>query len=154
MVKLILGMLKGLVLGAGIGYGAYTLGLGGAFHWITYGLVGAVVGLLVGRPLWSLIFDKNATTATGMLKAIFGFGVGVGLYALVAKVWGGFDLSLNGETHLVQDWQPIFGGLFGAIYGGFVELDDSVGDGKSKTAAAAKELPAAAPAPRKAAPKK
>jgi len=130
VVKLLIGMVKGLVVGGAIGYGAYALGLGGGFNWITYGLVGAMVGLLVGRPLWSLIMDKNGTTVVSMLKAIFGFGVGCGLYALVAKVWGGFDLQISGLTRNVYDWQPLLGAAIGGVYGGFVELDDSVDDKK------------------------
>ena len=132
MVKLFIGMLKGLVIGGAIGYGAYALGLGGGFNWITYGAVGAMVGLLVGRPLWSLIIDKNGTSVVSMLKAIFGFGVGCGLYALVAKVWGGFDLTLGGETRNCSRWQPILGAAIGGVYGGFVELDDSVDDTNKK----------------------
>jgi hypothetical protein len=137
VAKLLLGMLKGLVIGAALGYGAYALGLDGGFHWLTYGLVGLLVGFLVGKPIWSLIADKNATFVVGVLKALFGFGVGVGLYALVAKAWGGFEITLNGETHWLHDWQPILGGVIGAVYGGFIELDDSVDD----KAAAAKKKP-------------
>jgi hypothetical protein len=136
VVKLLIGIVKGLVIGGAIGYGAYALDLTGGFHWLTYGLVGLFVGLLVGRPLWALISDKNTTFVVGVLKALFGFGVGVGLYAIVAKAWGGFDLTLNGETHNVYDWQPILGGAIGAVYGAFVELDDAV-DEKARAAARA-----------------
>jgi hypothetical protein len=147
VVKLLLGMLKGLVIGAAIGYGAFALGLDGVFHWITYGAVGAAVGLLVGRPLWSLIFDRNATSLAGILKAVFGFGVGVGIYALVAKVWGsgGIQLALpiaEGER-LLHDWQPLLGGAIGAVYGGFVEVDDSLDDSKARDAAKAAAAKAA-----------
>lgn len=143
MLKLLLGMLKGLVIGAGVGYGAFALGLTGGFHWITYGAIGALVGFVVGKPIWSLLFDKNATTVAGALKAVFGFGVGCGLYALVAKVWGGGPeialTVLDKDARQLQDWQPLLGGAIGALYGGFVELDDSVDD-KTK---ATKALPAA-----------
>lgn len=125
-------MVKGLVIGGAIGYGAYALGLGGGWNWLTYGVVGAFVGLLVGKPLWSLIMDKNSTTVVGALKAVFGFGVCVGLYALVAKAWGGFSVSLAGETRMVWAWQPIMGAAVGAVYGGFVELDDSLDDSAAK----------------------
>jgi hypothetical protein len=125
MLRLIVGLIKGLVIGGGIGYGAYALGLGGGFHWLTYGAVGALVGLLVGRPVWSHLRDKSSTLWTAWLKAIVGFGVGAGLYALVAKAWGGFDLSLMDETHRVQDWPFILGGAIGALYGAFVEVDDA-----------------------------
>ncbi|HLU68989.1 MAG TPA: hypothetical protein VKZ63_22055 [Kofleriaceae bacterium] len=125
MLRLLLGLIKGLAIGGAVGYGAYTLDLGGGFHWVTYGLVGALVGLLVGRPFWSHLLDKSSTTWTAVLKGIFGFGVGAGLYALVAKAWGGFDLSLMEETRRVQDWQFVLGGAIGALYGAFVEVDDA-----------------------------
>ena len=124
MLRLLIGLLKGAIVGAGVGYGAYYLGLGGAFHWITYGVIGALVGLLCGRPIWSHLLDKSSTTWTAILKGIFGFGIGVGLYAIVAKAWGGFELSMLDETRLVQDWPFALGGAIGALYGAFVEVDD------------------------------
>jgi hypothetical protein len=125
VLRLLLGLLKGGIIGGGVGYGAYALGLGGGFHWITYGVVGALVGLLVGRPIWSHLLDKGSTSWTAIIKGMFGFGVGVGLYALAAKVWGGFDLSLMDETRLTHDWQFVMGGAIGALYGAFVEVDDA-----------------------------
>ncbi len=140
MVKLLLGLLKGLVIGCALGYGAFALELDGGFNWLTYGLVGAFVGLLVGRPFWSLLRDKDATIWIAVLKAVFGFGVACGIYALVAKVWGGFDMHLDflGDgPRAFQDWQPVFGGALGAVYGAFVELDDSLDDSKTKKPASA-----------------
>ena len=144
MVKLLLGLLKGLVIGVAVGYGAFAAGLDGGFHWVTYGLVGALVGLLVGRPIWSHILDKSSTTWVSVLKAVFGFGVGCGIYALVAKVWGGFDVEVSflaDGARRVQDWQPIFGGALGAVYGAFVELDDSMDDSKAAAKKPAAKLP-------------
>ena len=125
MLRLLLGLLKGLVIGGGIGYGAYYLNLGGTFHWITYGVIGALAGLLVGRPIWSHLFDKSSTMWTALIKGIVGYGVGVGLFALAAKVWGGFDLTLADETRILHDWQFVLGGAIGALYGAFVEVDDA-----------------------------
>ena len=124
-MRLILGLLKGAVVGGALGYGAYAAGLTGGFHWITYGLIGAFVGLLAGRPIWSHVADKSSTVWTAVLKGIFGYGVAVGLYALVAKAWGGFNLSLAGETRNLYDWQFILGGGIGALWGAFVEMDDA-----------------------------
>ena len=140
MLKLVLGLLKGLVVGVAVGYGAFAAGLGGGFHWITYGVIGALVGLVAGRPLWALITDKDGTTWVSVLKAIFGYGVGVGLYALVAKAWGGFELELSFLSHtprLVQNWQPVMGGAIGAFLGAFFEIDDAIG-GDDKPAAGKK----------------
>lgn len=125
MLRLLLGLLKGAVIGAAVGMGAYALDLRGGFNWVTYGLVGAVVGLLVGRPIWSHLRDRSSTIVVSVLKAIVGVAIGVGLYALVAKGWGGFDLSFEGETRNVIDWQPLLGAAIGAIYGAWVELDDA-----------------------------
>jgi hypothetical protein len=124
VTRILFGLVKGAVLGGAIGYGAYALGLTGILHWVTYAVIGAVVGLLVGRPIWRHLLDKSSTLWTAWLKAIFGAGVAVGLYALVARVWGGFDLALLGETRKVQDWPFVLGGAIGALYGAFVELDD------------------------------
>jgi hypothetical protein len=145
-------MIKGLVIGGAIGYGAFALGWKGdtGLNWVTYGLIGAFVGLICGKPLWSLITDKDATVWVGVLKAVFGFGVACGIYALVDKVWGGFDFRFSPlEADTVakfQYWQPVFGAALGAVYGGFVELDDSLDDNKGKGGGAkpaAKQLPAA-----------
>jgi hypothetical protein len=134
VVKLLVGLLKGAVIGGGIGYGAYALAdaTGFANPWLTYGVIGAFVGLFVGRPLWSLIRDQSSTTFTALLKAAFGFGVGCGLYAIVAKSW---NPSLEIATiPNVFAWPPALGGAIGAIYGAFVEVDDAVGDAKDAKA--------------------
>ncbi|HEU0031339.1 MAG TPA: hypothetical protein VFQ53_11950 [Kofleriaceae bacterium] len=137
MIKLLVGILKGAVIGGALGYGAYALQQATGFGnpWISYGLIGAIVGLFVGKPIWSLIRDKNTTSVIAILKAAFGFGIGCGLYALVAKVWGP-TLEIGGYN--VFAWQPTLGGAIGAIYGGFVELDDAIGDDKSAKKAAAR----------------
>jgi hypothetical protein len=126
------------LLGGALGYGAYAAGLDGGLLWPVYGLAGALVGLVAGTPLWKLITDKNATSWVSVLKAIFGFGVGCGLYALVAKVWGGFELTLDflePQARLVQHWQPVFGAAVGGFLGAFFEIDDAIGgdaDGETK----------------------
>jgi hypothetical protein len=149
VVKLLVGFLKGAVIGGGIGYGAFALWQATDFSnaWLTFGLVGVFVGLLVGKPIWSMIRDKESTTVVALLKAAFGFGVGCGLYALLAKVWNP-SVSLSIMDQPVVSWPPTVGGAIGAVYGAFIELDDSIGDdGASKK----KQLPEAAdkPAPAK-----
>jgi hypothetical protein len=128
VVKLLVGFLKGAVIGGAVGYGAYALWQATDFSnaWLTYGVVGLLVGLLVGRPLWSLIKDKSSTTVTAILKAAFGFGVGCGLYALIAKAWNPSAWNIGGQN--VFDWSPTLGGAIGAVYGAFVEVDDAIGD--------------------------
>jgi hypothetical protein len=142
VIKLLVGILKGAVIGGALGYGAYELGLSTGFDnpWIVYGLIGAIVGLFVGKPIWTLIRDKNATSVISILKAAFGFGIGCGLYALVARVWAP---TLEIAGHNVFTWSPTLGGAIGALYGGFVELDDAMGDDKTdKKPPAKRKLPA------------
>lgn len=124
-MRLVLGLIKGIVIGALIGLGAYQLGWTGGWNWITYGAVGAMVGMLVGRPFWSHLRDKNSTLWVVVLKAMFGYGIGVGIYALVANVWGDMELSFQGESRNLYNWQPLFGAAVGGLYGAFVEADDA-----------------------------
>ena len=139
MFRLLIGLLKGAIIGGGIGYGAYAAGMTGGFHWVTYGLIGAVIGLLVGRPIWSHLADKTSTVWTSIIKAVFGFGIGVGLYALVAKAWGGFDLTIAEETRNLYDWQYILGAAIGAVFGAWIELDDAMPAEKAKAKPAKKK---------------
>ena len=156
MVKLLVGLLKGVVIGGAIGYGAYALSDATGFDnaWLTYGVIGMAVGLLVGRPLWSLIKDKSATTWAGVLKAAFGFGIGCGLYAIISRVWNPSAVNVMvGDRELnIFTWPVTLGGAIGALYGAFVELDDAIGD--DKKAAAARELPAGKQPPAKRPPAK
>ncbi len=143
MIKLLVGILKGAVIGGAVGYGAFALANATDFAnpWLTYGLIGALVGLIAGRPIWSLIRDKNATSWVAILKAAFGFGVGCGLYAIIAKAWNPSALMVSGYD--VFSWPVSLGGAIGAVYGGFVELDDAIGDDKKPDGKPpAKKLPA------------
>ena len=132
MIKLLVGILKGAVIGGALGYGAFALGQATGFDnpWVVYGLIGAIVGLFVGKPIWSLIRSKESTTWISVLKSVFGFGIGCGLYAIVAKAWGG-SLFIEAIGQDVFAWPPTLGGAIGAVYGGFVELDDAIGDDKT-----------------------
>jgi hypothetical protein len=125
MVRLVLGLLKGAVIGAGLGFAAEQIGLDGGWGYVLYGLVGFLVGLLVGRPFWSHLFDKGSTVWTSVLKGLVGVGVGAGLYAVAHKLLGDPSLSFAGQTRPLTAWTYVFGGLVGAIYGGWVELDDA-----------------------------
>jgi hypothetical protein len=125
LLRLVLGLVKGAIIGGAIGYGAYALGLGGALGWVIYGLVGVAVGLLVGRPVWSHLRDKHSTIWVSIIKSLFGFGIGAGLYALAGKVWSGPELTIMGDTRPLLDFQYVLGGAIGALYGAWVEADDA-----------------------------
>jgi len=133
VVKLLVGLLKGAAIGGAVGYGAFALenATGFGSPWLTMGVIGALVGLFVGRPLWALLRDKNQTNIIAIIKAAFGFGVGCGLYALLAKAWAPDpNLLVVGDYPLLY-WAPSVGAAIGGVYGAFVELDDSIGDDPS-----------------------
>lgn len=139
MTKLFVGILKGLVIGGALGFGAHALGQSAGFYspWLTFGVIGALCGLLVGKPIWRLVKDAEQTSWIGVIKAAFGFGVGCGLYALLAKVWGPSPLLIDGFGDVFAHPATV-GGAIGAIYGGFVELDDGIGDPPKQIAAKSK----------------
>lgn len=134
MLRLIMGLLKGAVIGAALGFGAEQIGLTGGWGYVLFGLVGFAVGLLVGRPIWSHLLDKQSTIWTSVLKGVFGFGIGAGLYALAHNVLGDPTLALLGQARPLTGWTYGFGGLVGAIYGAWIELDDAPPASDEKTA--------------------
>jgi hypothetical protein len=137
MVSVFLGIIKGGLVGAAVGFAATKVGFGtGAAAWLVYGLVGFLVGIVCGKAIW-----RQDTLVTPLLKGIFGFAVGLGLYWVAGKVLGGAHLPL--ATRLGAPDEPIaalpllLAPVIGIIYGIFVEVDD----GERKRAAAA-ETPA------------
>jgi hypothetical protein len=151
VIKLVVGILKGAVIGAAVGYGAHALhqATGIESPWLTYGVIGALVGLIAGRSIWSLFRDKNSTSWIGIVRAIFGFGVGCGLYALVDRVWGpNLQLLIAGENINVFKWPVTLGGAIGAVWGMLVEIDDAIGDSSGEKKAKAEKADAIAAAKR------
>ncbi len=137
MLRLVLGILKGAVVGAAVGLGAAKVGIGGgALGYVVSGVVGALVGVVCGKAIW-----RQETLFTPLLKAIFGFGIGALLYLGAHKLLGGMHLAL--ATGLGAPDRPLlevpflFGPLIGIIWGAFIEVDDS-GSGKAGAKAASK----------------
>ncbi len=144
MGRALLGLIKGLVVGSGVGYGLILFGHDqGVLSYLACGLVGLLVGLVCGRAPW-----RAETIWTPAIKMIFGFLVGLGLYALghhfipagtavplaqdVARTFNLKNLTLTSGAVLAP--------LIGMLYGLFVEVDDggSVRDEKKRLPAAAK----------------
>lgn len=81
--RLIVGILKGLVVGGLIGFGLLKLGFAvtpAILAYVAAALTGIVVGLIAGKPIWA----KDAKIEAGM-KAFVGALLGVGLMFAVRR---------------------------------------------------------------------
>ena len=121
MGRALLGLIKGAIVGGGIGFGLLKLGNPtGVLVYLCLGLVGALVGLLCGRPPW-----RAETIWTPILKVLFGFGIGVGLYALGSRFLPGLSVTVQGFTNALSLRSgAVLAPMIGVLYGMFVEVDD------------------------------
>jgi hypothetical protein len=125
MVRVLLGLLKGLIVGGAIGYGATALGVTtGPLAFATYALVGFVVGLVGGKAVW-----RQPTLWTPALKGVFGALICVGLYWLGSKFLGGLKLELPAALNVPSDLPAVqvpvvLAPILAVVYGIFVEVDD------------------------------
>jgi hypothetical protein len=132
-VRILLGLLKGGIIGGALGYGFYLTVMSdiGALHYVLYGVIGALVGFIAGKPFW-----RHDTIWTPVVKAVVGFAICVGLYALVAKALGDPGVDFIEEGMTATKYPFVFGALVGVVYGVFVEVDDG---GKAKKEEAKKK---------------
>lgn len=97
---------------------------------LAYGVVGAAVGLICGKPVW-----RQDTLWTPLLKAIFGFGFGIGVTFLCRKFLSGIHVPIaaipGASGHALPEVPMLLAPLIGVLYGAFVELDDA-GGGETK----------------------
>ncbi|MCA9668558.1 MAG: hypothetical protein KC503_23360 [Myxococcales bacterium] len=120
MLRVLLGLLKGGIIGGGLGFGFMQLGAMPSFvHYLFYGIIGALVGFVAGKPFW-----RHETIWTPVVKAIVGFGICLGLYALVVKAFGDPQLAFIGPGVTVSKVPYALGAAVGIVYGIFVEVDD------------------------------
>ncbi len=128
-MRILLGLIKGAIVGGGVGFGAYKLGLSGSLGFVVCGVAAAVAGLFCGRAPW-----RHETLVTPIIKMVFGFGVGAGLY----YGWTALGLSpklasLGGPVELHAVAAPA---IIAILYGTFVEIDDSAKATAAKRSAA------------------
>jgi hypothetical protein len=123
--RLLLGLLKGIVIGGAFGalvhFALGTTHLDGGVawaNWLLYPIVGAVAGALSGRAPW-----KPGAWIAGILKGVFGLAVGAGLFALGQKFLPQVSLVGGGTASLAH--APLFfAPMLATIYATLVELDD------------------------------
>ena len=136
LFRLVLGLLKGIVIGGLVGFGLAKLGMAAPsalFAYLAASLVGALVGLIAGKPIWA----ADGRIEAG-LKAVFGALLATGLMAL-ARNFLGFAMPIDlgslaaanqslGETSA----QGTFGGLaivslamVAGVLGAFYDADNT-----------------------------
>jgi hypothetical protein len=160
--RLLIGILKGLLVGALLGFGLVKLGFpmpGALFAYLAAALNGVVVGLIAGKPIWA----KDAKIEAGM-KAFVGALLGVGLMAgartwLVMLIPAEITGPLSTALQLAKDTPALTLGGFAmtslagiaGILGGFYEADnDPSDDAHAPPKVAAKAAPPRRIAPVKA----
>ena len=129
-MRLILGLIKGAIVGAGLGFGFMQVGSLaqiGFMQYLLYGLIGFLTGFIAGKPFW-----RHETIWTPVVKGLFGAAVAIGLYLLVVKVLGDPKLSFISPGASFASLPYLLGGAIGGVYGAFVELDDGGGEDKKK----------------------
>jgi hypothetical protein len=142
-MRVIIGLVKGLIVGGAVGYGLLRLGwTSGALAYVACAIVGALVGVVAGRAPW-----KAETIWTPVLKMVVGAGIGVGLAALGMHFGPDSEVFVRplhtGLEHVPFRSGPIMAPIIGVLYGVFVEWDD--GGAAKKEAAAAKKADGDAP---------
>jgi hypothetical protein len=138
-MRVIIGLVKGLIVGGAVGYGLLRLGwTSGALAYVACAIVGALVGVVAGRAPW-----KAETIWTPVLKMIVGAGIGVGLAALGTHFLPDSEVYVRplrtGLEHVPFRSGPILAPIIGALYGIFVEWDDGGAKKDAPPAAAAKK---------------
>lgn len=132
--RLLVGLLKGLVVGGAIG-AIFQLALRWCptSEWLGYLIAmgtGATAGLLAGRPPWA-----QEAWIEGVLKAVFGLGIGALLFWLGVR-FANFTVPFA-FAHAPQGtpWTEVpllYAPPIAALYGAIIELDNTGDAGKGK----------------------
>ena len=152
--RLLIGIVKGLLVGGLVGFGLAKLGFAAPMAVIAYfaaAVTGVLIGLVAGKPIWA----KDAKIEAGM-KAFVGALLGAGLMYAVRR-WltmplpfvlgplSGANLSL-GEAAMSTG---TIGGMaitslaaIAGLLGGFYEADNDPSEGSSTPEASGKRAPA------------
>jgi hypothetical protein len=130
--RLIVGILKGLVVGGLIGFGLVKLGIGlfvgkwAFLAYVTAAVAGILVGLIAGKPIWA----KDAKIEAGMkafVGALLGTGLMFGLRKLQLPLADAVPSALGVMTKDAQMGNfPVTAlAMVAAVLGGFYEADNT-----------------------------
>jgi hypothetical protein len=148
--RLLVGILKGLVVGGLLGFGLAKLGFvapGAVIAYLGAALSGVLIGLVAGKPIWA----KDARIEAGM-KAFVGALLACGLmYA--ARRWltvplpmsiGELGRTATGEPGTLGSLAVTSLALVTAVLGGFYEADNTPETEQAKAEREAREREASA----------
>jgi hypothetical protein len=157
--RLLVGILKGLVLGSLLGFGLVKLGMafpGAVVAYLAAAVTGILIGLIAGKPIWA----KDARIEAGM-KAAVGAVLGLGLM-FAARKWLAMPVppglvSVTGATVPTEAGTSTIGhfamtslAAIAAVLGGFYDADNTPepekAEGKDAKADSPKARIAEAPA--------
>ena len=152
--RLLIGIVKGLLVGGLIGFALAKLGFaapGAIIAYLAAAMTGVLVGLIAGKPIWA----KDAKIEAGM-KAFFGALLGAGLmYA--ARRWLTMPLPIalgplaaaNDSLGEAATSAGTIGGLaitslaaIAGLLGGFYEADNDPESGEQSASSGGKRAPA------------
>lgn len=124
--RLLFGLLKGLVIGGAIGaLMHFALGVplisAGVLSYLFFGGVAAVAGVAAGQPPW-----REGAWVGSILKAIFGFAIGAGIYWVGQRF---LNFPIGGLAGLPANatfaQAPLtFAPALAALFSMLIELDD------------------------------
>jgi len=128
--RLIVGIVKGLIVGGLIGFGLFKLGFVVLPAWLAYvaaAVTGVVIGLVAGKPIWA----KDAKIEAGM-KAFVGALLGAGLM-FAARKWLTMIVPNAALTAIGVMTKEVMLGYFpvtalaviAALLGGFYDADNT-----------------------------
>lgn len=132
--RLVVGIIKGLVVGGLVGFGLAKLGFvapGAVIAYLAAAVTGVLIGLVAGKPIWA----KDAKIEAGM-KAFVGALLGVGLM-FVARRWllvpvpfslgplSAPDPSLHAQFGTIGGLSVTSLAAVAAVLGGFYEADNT-----------------------------
>lgn len=131
--RLVVGLLKGLVLGgaigAGIQYGLHwPVPSGGLLGYLLAMGAAGTTGVFAGKPPW-----REGAWIEALLKGLVGAGIGALLYWLGSS-YGALALPFPGESEALA-WTALpvlFLPAIAGVYGSLVELDNAEGEGGGK----------------------
>lgn len=152
--RLLIGIVKGLLVGGLLGFGLAKLGIaapGAVIAYLAAAMAGVLVGLIAGKPIWA----KDAKIEAGM-KAFVGALLGAGLmYA--ARRWLTMPLPVvlgplsaaNDSLGELATSTGTVGGMaitslaaIAGVLGGFYEADNDPAEGEHAPEGSAKRAPA------------